>query len=85
MSLFTKKKEVAMSKEKLSDNPVENAITTMNKMEEIERAVEGKTIESLSSNGFGTIIHFTDGTTFKSMNGKVSYDGVIDIDIKVNL
>lgn len=84
MGLFTKKKEVDMSKENFSENILDNAITTMIKMEEIERAVEGKIIESLSTNGFGTIIHFTDGTTFSSINGKVSYDGIIDIDIKIN-
>ena len=50
-------------------------------MEEIEQAVEGKTIESLSGNGYGVIIHFTDGTTFTSMYGEVSYDGFIDMKV----
>lgn len=82
MNIFERKKEVDMSKEKFTNNPLENAVNTMSKMEEIEKAVEGKTISSLSSNGFGTIIHFTDGTTFQSINGKVSYDGIINIDIR---
>ena len=74
MDLFKRKKEV--KNEVIGDNVLANALNTMANMEEIEMAVEGKVIESLSGNGFGVIIHFTDGTTYKSMGGKVEYDGI---------
>ena len=74
MNLFNRKKEVENKVN--GDNVLSNAINTMTNMEEIELAVEGKVIESLAGNGFGVIIHFTDGTTYKSMGGKVEYDGI---------
>ena len=74
MNFFNRKKEVENKNN--SESVLSNALNTMVDMDEIERAVEGKVIESLSGNGFGVIIHFTDGTTYKSMGGKVEYDGI---------
>lgn len=51
------------------------AMDDMEKYADIETAVEGKTIASLSGDGYGVIIHFTDGTTYRSAGGKVFYDG----------
>ena len=79
MNIEIKEKKVDLSKEPLTNNPIENALNTMSKMEEIESAVEGKTIETLSTNGFGTIIRFTDKTTLKIINGEISYDGLVSV------
>lgn len=79
MNIEIKEKKVDLSKEPLTNNPIENALNTMSKMEEIESAVEGKTIKTLSTNGFGTIIRFMDKTTLKIINGEVSYDGLVSV------
>lgn len=80
MKFFKTKKEIEI-KHSNSENILENATSVMDQTEDIEKMVEGKTIKSLSTNGFGTIIHFTDGTTFTSIYGNVSYDGFIDMKI----
>ncbi len=58
-------------------NIVSRALDNMDKYGAIEEAVEGKTISSISGDGYGVIIHFTDGTTYRSAGGEVSYDGEI--------
>lgn len=42
---------------------------------EVEEKCEGKTILTLSANGYsGIIIRFTDGSKFSMINGSVSFD-----------
>lgn len=86
MNIFSKNniyKQEKTSRKNYSPNtesnitPLINAIKDMHNMEGVEKAVEGKTIESLSGNGYGVIIHFTDGTTYKSVGGTVTYNGLV--------
>lgn len=42
---------------------------------EIEANCEGKTISTLSANSFGMIIHFTDGSCLKYINGTLQFEG----------
>lgn len=83
MGLFDKKKKVKNTCN--NDSPIINAFKNMANMEEIEQAVEGKTIQSLSGNGYGVIIHFTDGTTYTSMGGEVTYDGLKEEKIEMEM
>lgn len=41
---------------------------------EIEEKCEGKTILTLSANGFGLIIRFTDGSCLKYINGTFQFE-----------
>lgn len=46
----------------------------MDEWTEIEANCEGKTISTLSANSFGMIIHFTDGSCLKYINGTLQFE-----------